>query len=220
MTGPMIMGPSHGMLFASVLIGNIVYGLLLIIRIRASRRSRAVPAGPPTPLAPAGPIAQRHVASRNASVVLIIISLTAAVYYGALVLWLGSPAALGSPIIAQSWMMYGLGALLSACGLALMGWTYAVFRSWRWRAQIDPGHRLMTDGPFRRIRHPIYLSFALFYVGAFFLMPYTVFLLHAVASFVAYDYRARAEEAVMTDAFGDDYRQYRSRTYRYFPGVY
>jgi protein-S-isoprenylcysteine O-methyltransferase Ste14 len=214
-------GPAASLLWATVLVENAVYGLLLGLRMRASRRGRApVSTSPPVSPAPSGPVAQHHVAGRNASLVLVVISVTAAVYYGSLLLWLYRPSILGSSVLASSWPMYAVGVVVSTCGLSLMGWSYAVFRSWRWRAEVEPGHLLMTEGPFARTRHPIYLSFALFYVGAFFLMPYLVFALHAVASFVAYDYRAGIEERVMIDAFGDDYRRYRDRTHRYIPGVY
>jgi len=206
-------GPPPGLLLPTVLIANLAFGLLIGVRTKAGRRTSISSK-------PSGPIARRYVTNPKASLVLIGVWLTAAIYYVPLVLWMIRPSIVGSSLVAASWPMYALGVLLSVCGLWLLSWTYAVFRSWRWRAEIEPGHMLMTSGPFVRVRHPIYLSLAVFYAGAFFLMPYTIFLLHAVVSFVAYDLRARVEERVLLDAFGDDYRRYRSRTYRYFPGVY
>jgi protein-S-isoprenylcysteine O-methyltransferase Ste14 len=210
--------PSSTLLLWTVLGANLCYGTLLAARVAASRSRTARMAALPSSLP--GPIATRRVVSRKAVVTLVVISATAAVYYVALVLWLLGSSLMEPALIRPSWPMYAIGLALSICGLGLMGWTYAVFRSWRWRAEVEPGHQLMTRGPFQRIRHPIYLSFALFYFGAFFLLPYAVFLVHAIASFAAYDYRARTEEDVMLDAFGDDYRRYRDRTRRYVPGLY
>ena len=216
MSDASFIGPPPGLLFATVFIANLAFGLMIGVRTKIGRRRS------PGALRsrPSGPIAQRYVTSPNASMVLICVWLTAAIFYVPLVLWMVRPSILGSSLVAASWPMYALGVILSICGLWLLSWTYAVFRSWRWRAEIEPGHMLMTDGPFARVRHPIYLSLAVFYAGAFFLLPYTIFLLHAIVSFVAYDIRARVEERVLLDAFGDDYRRYQSRTYRYFPGVY
>lgn len=213
-------GPSPGLLLSTVLIANIAFGLLIGVRTKAGRRTHAASRPGPSMSPTSGPIAQRYVTSPKASMVLIGVWLTAAIYYVPLVLWMIRPSMVGSALVAASWPMYALGVIMSACGLWLLSWTYAVFRSWRWRAEIEPGHMLMTSGPFARVRHPIYLSLAVFYAGAFFLMPYTIFLLHAVLSFVAYDLRARVEERVLLDAFGDHYRRYRRRTYRYFPGAY
>ena len=210
--------PSSALVTAAVLIVNAVYIALLMARVLASRRTSAArdDAGGNE----SGRIATRRVAGSQATLVLVLMSLTSAAYYVALLLWLIDPALAGPALASSSMAMFAAGVVASCAGLALMGWSYLVFRSWRWRAEIDPGHRLMDDGPFKMVRHPIYLSFALFYVGSVFLLPYWIFLLHAVASFIAYDYRARTEEGVLLEAFGDEYRRYRDRTSRFLPGVY
>lgn len=199
----------------TVLVVNALYVAFLVARVIASRR----PPGAATRDASAK-VATRSVAGPQATLVLVLMSMTSAAYYVALLAWLINPAWAGPALAPSSTAMFVIGCALSAAGLFLMGWSYLVFRSWRWRAEIDPGHRLMDDGPFKLVRHPIYLSFALFYAGSVFLLPYWVFLAHAVASFIAYDYRARAEEGVLLEAFGDVYRHYRDRTNRFFPGVY
>jgi protein-S-isoprenylcysteine O-methyltransferase Ste14 len=206
--------PAPAVVTATVLVVNVVYIAFLVARVLASRRSGGAPP------ADTGPVATRRVAGRQATLVLVLMSLTSAAYYLALLLWFFDPALVGPALGSSSVTTYAAGVALSTAGLGLMGWAYLVFRSWRWRAEIDPGHRLMDDGPFKMVRHPIYLSFALFYVGSVFLLPYWIFLLHAVASFIAYDYRARAEEGVLLEAFGEAYRAYRDRTRRFVPGLY
>ena len=204
-----------GVLTATVVLLNVAYAMLLAARMVATRtQAGAIRA------APAAPIATRHVRSNHAEIALVLMVTVAAVYYLSLIAWLAGVPLPGGVLMEITWVTYGVGLLLSVAGLVLMGWTYAIFKSWRWRAEISPGHQLITRGPFRRVRHPIYLSFTLFYLGAYFLLPYTVFLVHAVASFAAYDYRARTEEGVLLDAFGDDYRTYRARTSRFFPRLY
>lgn len=200
----------------TVVVLNVAYVLLLAARIAASRAwgRGARPSGPPAP------VAARHVRSNRAVVTLVLIAAVAAVYYLSLLAWLAGVPLPGGASMETSWLTYAVGLLLSIAGLGLMGWTYAIFGSWRWRAEVAPGHQLITRGPFRIVRHPVYLSFGLFYFGAYFLLPYTVFLLHAIASFIAYDYRARTEEGVLLEAFRDDYRTYRARTSRFFPRVY
>lgn len=206
--------PAPAIVTATVLVVNVCYVALLVARMAASQRAGTATARE------AGAVATQHVASRRATIVLVLMGGTTAFYYIALLVWLAEPDMVGPPIAAPSGWLYVAGLVCSVAGLALMMWTYRVFRSWRWRAEIDPGHRLMVEGPFKRVRHPIYLSFALFFAGSVMLLPYWVFLLHAVVSVIAYDVRARAEEAVMLEAFGDAYQDYRDRTSRYLPGVY
>lgn len=196
---------------------NVAFALLLAARIAVTHARGGVAR---TAGASSVPIAMRHVRSNRAAATLVIIAAVAAVYYVALFAWLAGVPLPGGMSMPITGLTFAVGLVLSLAGLSLMGWTYAIFISWRWRAEVSPGHQLIVKGPFGIVRHPIYLSFALFYLGAYFLLPFTVFLLHAIASFLAYDYRARTEEAVLLEAFGEHYRTYRARTSRFFPRVY
>ena len=112
------------------------------------------------------------------------------------------------------------GALLILLGGALMCWARLAFASWRFRAQLDPGHRLATGGPFRFVRHPIYAGLDLLAFGTALWIPTLLVWLGTLLMAVAGDLRARAEEVLLERAFGDTYRQYRCRTRRFIPGLY
>ena len=113
-----------------------------------------------------------------------------------------------------------VGAALILAGAALLAWTLRVFRSWRFQARIDVGHRLSTDGPFAWVRHPIYAALDLLALGtlAWIPTPWTAagLLLMAVMG----DVRARGEEKVLVAAFGDSYRRYAASVRRFVPGIY
>ena len=53
-----------------------------------------------------------------------------------------------------------------ALGAALMSWSLAFFRSWRFRAKVEAGNQLATGGPFRLLRHPIYMGLNLLVLGS------------------------------------------------------
>ena len=80
-------------------------------------------------------------------------------------------------------------------------------------------HQLITSGPYRWIRHPLYTFGAIF---LFALMVQTtlwwlgMFLLPAL---LALHWRTRYEEANLIARFGDDYRRYMQRTGRFLPKV-
>ena len=112
------------------------------------------------------------------------------------------------------------GGVVIAAGAALINWTLVSFRSWRYRAKLDIGHELATGGPFRFLRHPIYMGLNLLALGTAIWIPtvvvWTGFGLMAIGS----DLRGRAEEAILEKAFGAAYRDYCSRTRRFLPGIY
>lgn len=79
------------------------------------------------------------------------------------------------------------------------------------------GHQLITHGPYRWIRHPLY-SFGLI----FFLALIVVTCLWSLAvgmliPFALLMWRTPKEEARLVEKFGDDYRVYMQRTGRFFP---
>jgi protein-S-isoprenylcysteine O-methyltransferase Ste14 len=114
--------------------------------------------------------------------------------------------------------LVGLGFLLA--GSALAGWALRVFTSWRLLARVDAGHALCVDGPYRFVRHPIYLAMDLWALGSALTCPGAATIVGAVVIFAGSELRARAEERLLTEVFGDDYRAYAARVRRLVPGVY
>jgi protein-S-isoprenylcysteine O-methyltransferase Ste14 len=81
------------------------------------------------------------------------------------------------------------------------------------------GARLITDGPYRRVRHPMYGGLVLAAIGwaALSASPPTCFL--AILTFVFFDLKSRREEAWLSDQF-PDYDRYREHTRRLIPSIY
>jgi protein-S-isoprenylcysteine O-methyltransferase Ste14 len=113
-----------------------------------------------------------------------------------------------------------IGAATIAVGAFLISWAIASFHSWRFRAKLDQGHQLATNGAFRVLRHPIYSAMNLLALGSAFWIPTVItgagFILIAVGSIL----RARSEETLLRRAFGAEYVEYSRRTKRFIPGVY
>lgn len=87
--------------------------------------------------------------------------------------------------------------------------------------RVGARQRLVVAGPYRLIRHPGYLGTLLLWLGAALttgngLTAATM----AVALGRAYRTRMAAEEAMLGEAFADDYQFYAARTRRLVPFVY
>ena len=78
-------------------------------------------------------------------------------------------------------------------------------------------HKLVTSGPYRWVRHPLYTFGSAMFV-AFGLMADNWFIaLLGILAFLAMASRTPKEEANLIEKFGDEYRDYMKRTGRYLP---
>jgi protein-S-isoprenylcysteine O-methyltransferase Ste14 len=111
------------------------------------------------------------------------------------------------------------GVLIVAAG-ALAIWSLMAFRSWKLEAELDAGHELATGGPFAFVRHPLYVSFNLVALGTWVWAPTAIVLGGTLLVFLGSYARARVEEKLLVEAFGDRYRAYMRKTRRFIPFVY
>jgi len=116
---------------------------------------------------------------------------------------------------ALRWM----GALLAFGGVAMVWWTHRTLgRHWSGILELRENHRLISSGPYRYIRHPMYTGFFVMPVGMTLVTAnLLVALLQIGVTIAMYLARVADEEAMMIDRFGDDYRTYIRQTGRLLP---
>ena len=80
-------------------------------------------------------------------------------------------------------------------------------------------HKLVTKGPYRWIRHPLYTFGTLLFLS-FALMADSWFIaIMAVLALVLLSIRLPNEEAHLIEKFGDEYREYMKHTGRFLPKI-
>lgn len=111
------------------------------------------------------------------------------------------------------------GAGLIFVGDSLFIWSHKTLgRNWSPFLEIRKGHILVTDGPYRFIRHPMYAAIFLIGIGVLFLSAnWTVALSYLLPTSSLYLIRVSDEEKMMIEKFGAEYREYMRRTGRLIP---
>lgn len=135
-------------------------------------------------------------------------------------LWRPIPFSL-SPL----WRMITLiaGSLLYFPGTALYLWGYKTLGdnfglSSGFGATLYAGHRLIQSGPYRHIRHPMYLGVIFAAVGALLIFQTWAMLVFLPLSFGIIA-RARREDKLLEQAFGEQWQVYERRVPGWFPGL-
>ncbi|AUX24581.1 isoprenylcysteine carboxyl methyltransferase [Sorangium cellulosum] len=123
--------------------------------------------------------------------------------------------ALDRPLVAA------LGALLFAAGLPLTLWSQLAMGA-SWRIGVDPGARtaLVTAGPFRQVRNPIFTAMVLAVLGIALMAPSALALAAVAALVVAVEIQVRlVEEPYLARVHGGEYLRYAARAGRFLPGI-
>jgi protein-S-isoprenylcysteine O-methyltransferase Ste14 len=124
------------------------------------------------------------------------------------------------------WLMDGdavrwLGVALSLVGGVLRLWpVFVLGHRFSGLVAIQPGHRLVTSGIYRIIRHPSYLGLLVGSIGWGLAFRSWVGVIIAALTIVPLLARIRAEERFLQAHFGAEYERYRARTSRLIPRLY
>lgn len=141
------------------------------------------------------------------------------VFYGTLMAWLFWPQAIGWSYLAvpAAWRWLAVALLLPT--LAFYTWSSRTLgANYRGGVGLYDGHELVTTGPYRWIRHPIYVAFiglmllVLFLSANWVLGSSGLLLVSAIAAA-----RIPVEERELDHRFGPAWKSYRERTGRVLP---
>jgi protein-S-isoprenylcysteine O-methyltransferase Ste14 len=104
----------------------------------------------------------------------------------------------------------------------LLSWTgtRSLGRQWRIDAGLNPDHALVTSGPYRFVRHPIYSSMLCVLCGTGLLVAPLPLLFVAILVFViGTEIRVRIEDRLLASFFGERFQAYRQSVPAYIPFV-
>ncbi len=188
-----------GFRLATLLLLAIVFGISSRFRLRAERTGGAL---------------DRSQGGR----VLLLLRLVALIGITPLLLYLVNPAWVGwARFPAPDWLRWLGAAAAFALVPAFLALFRAIGRNISPRETTRAGHVLVTDGPYRHVRHPLYSYGFLFYLLLALVTALWWLLLLLAVAFGVLLWRTGREEANLIAQFGDEYRRYMARTGRFVP---
>jgi protein-S-isoprenylcysteine O-methyltransferase Ste14 len=153
--------------------------------------------------------------------ILVSLRLFALVCLVGLIAFLVRPSSMAwASVDLPSWARWS-GVILGACAIALTIWTFHTL-----------GHNLtdtvvarrdatlVTGGPYRWVRHPFYVAFALAVIATALITANAYLLLTGTAAWLVIAARTAIEERKLVERFGSDYSDYMQRTGRFLPRVW
>lgn len=114
------------------------------------------------------------------------------------------------------------GVACCAAGIALAIWArWILGANWSANPTIKEGHELITRGPYRFVRHPIYTGLLLALFGSQVLAAGRVcdLIIYAVIV-IGLHFKSKVEEGFMLQTFPQAYPEYRRRTKAIIPFVW
>jgi protein-S-isoprenylcysteine O-methyltransferase Ste14 len=150
------------------------------------------------------------------SAVLFVILFYFSWIWGALYI-LDVPFILWSYFFLEEWTRL-LGIVFGLVSILYLLWVLRTLgEMWSYALEIQEEHKLITSGPYARIRHPMYTAHVVFDTGMVLVSLNWVFLVLLVIG-IPYVYnRMFTEEKMMVEQFGEEYERYMKRTGRLFP---
>ena len=119
------------------------------------------------------------------------------------------------PLIA---IVRWIGVIIGLCSLPLIGWVqWTLGESFSKTLTIQKDHKLITTGPYSRIRHPMYSVHTIWFLSWFFISTNLLFAVSWILWICYVIIRIPQEEKMLIETFGDKYREYMENTGSLFP---
>ena len=123
-------------------------------------------------------------------------------------------------VLTPVWLRW-IGVSLGILSLIMFVWVHrSLGRNFSAKLRIKEKQNLVINGPYQRIRHPMYTAFYLLNIAVFLLTSnWFIGATWLTILTIIIALRVKREETMMADRFGDAYRDYMRRTGRFFPAI-
>jgi protein-S-isoprenylcysteine O-methyltransferase Ste14 len=126
----------------------------------------------------------------------------------------------GRNVVLHALALHVVGAALVALGLGLAVWArFVLGANWGMPMTTKDEPELVTAGPYRYVRHPIYTGFISAGLGSGLAAGVYWFVVFGVMT-LYFSYSAVREEQLLTETFPREYPEYKARTKMLIPYLF
>ena len=128
---------------------------------------------------------------------------------------------LASRLYPQNIWLEIAGTVVVATGVFLAIWARSLLgKNWSGRVMLQNAHYLVTEGPYRFVRHPIYLGglFAMF--GSSLVLGQVFGFAYSILSTFGLAIKSRQEDALLAKQFPDEFPEYKQQVKMLLPYLY
>lgn len=156
---------------------------------------------------------------RNTRLYSVITSFWGPALYAVLLVYMIVPEWLSWASVSVPSAARWTGAVLAVCSLPLTFWSlHSLGRNLAGGLQVTLGFTLVTRGPYKYIRHPLYLAGTLFLSGLSLLSANAAVLLPCLTGIILMRFSViPREELTLMETFGREFSAYRNRTGIWMP---
>ena len=120
---------------------------------------------------------------------------------------------LGTRFMPRTWTSSIAGVVLTWAGIALAIWArHHLAEYWSARVTIKEDHQLIRSGPYSHLRHPIYSGLVLATIGSALVIDQWRCVLGILLVLTGYCLKAKKEEAMLGQQFGQAFREHQKHT--------
>lgn len=150
-----------------------------------------------------------------------VISFAILGYFGSIILYMLNLSWFAwSQILIYPETVRWFGVVLALTNIPLLGWIHRTLdRQYSACLQIKESHSMITQGPYARVRHPMYTVLNGFSFGISLLTANFLIIGFAILLMLPFPFLVQKEEQMMIESFGDEYSEYMKRTGRFFPQI-
>jgi protein-S-isoprenylcysteine O-methyltransferase Ste14 len=134
-------------------------------------------------------------------------------------LWIPLPVRISSTVLI---ILYAVGFAFFLAGLMMTYWARRTL-GMMWgistsrKVKLLPDHQLIQTGPYALVRHPMYLGWWLSVFGLLLIYHTWILVILLAMSLVVFYRRARLEERILAERFGETWQDYAARSKFMFP---
>ena len=148
----------------------------------------------------------------------LFLSIAILVYLALVIIYILLPDLIAWAYMALPSIIRWLGFGLALVGIGLTLLTHRTLGAqYSAKREIQKEHTIISEGIYSKIRHPMYTSLNIFSLAVSLMSSNMLLILFSFLVALPFPWIARKEESMLIDQFGDDYREYMSRTGRFLP---